>query len=320
MAPSWQMKSLWQKANAQKNPLLEQAINAIGQQGDTKETDAISKEMEAKIRQNTEEAKFDPNTKLIGKLTDKMLVLEQTLYGALGREADRLNGLVVQQDFYQSVLDGTVDTSTAMNFHGFYNYGDTEQYNEQFQFMDFESYLDTNGYERKNFNPFDANFTSFESNIVHVEGERYGYALMEEDKVPYYEKWKEEKQAFQLEALKQYATEKLPQLQSQIEDAPNRIASIYAQYSIAKMELLSQLPEGFDAEDFKATKTDDLFGEAGSAGRTDGKVMLDLLKQILSKQQALIKDLGGAANDVNYFTNLKPNFGKVPLDKLNMKV
>ena len=99
--------------------------------------------------------------------------------------------------------------------------------------------------------------------------------------MPYYEKQKEEKQAFQLEALKQYAIEKLPQLQSQIKDVPYRIATIYVEYSIAKMKLLNNLPEGFDAEEFKATKIEDLFGEAGSAARADSKKMLELLKQNL---------------------------------------
>ncbi len=279
-------------ANAQINPLLKQAQQAVEQQSDTGASNASAKETEAKIRKTAEEIKMGSVDRASRKAMEELTRLEESFYGALGRAASELDSLVRQQDLYASVVDGTADYGVAL-YSVHISSEDRQQFG--FDFMDFQSYLDANGYERKDgLDPSDK--------VVYAAGEYFGAVLLKEDQAPFYEQWKEEKRAHEVEALKRYATDQLPKIQDRIEAFPKRVAAIHANYMFEKMKIMAKLPGDPDLNESSniAGEVEGLFGKMDSIDQGDGKKMLDLLKQILEKQQSVVKKLGGTANDINY--------------------
>ena len=300
----WMQNAAQQNKQKHVNPLLKQVQHIIEQKSNAKASDAVSKGMSAKIRQNNETDKIDPNSKLVRQVMEELTQIEEGLYGALGWAKIELSTLVRRQDEYNSIVNGTADYDDA-----FRNLNLSPQDEARFDFVDFETYLKDNGYQEKNEFTF-SDYISVEDSkgfgrlvypgMVPVEDGSGLDKYIFEDQVQLYEQWQAEKQAHKVETLKQYATEQLPVIQERIESIPEKIGAIFLDYSIKRMAALAKLPKDFDMEEFKGKvgKVNDLFKEMSSLDRADGKKVLELLNQILEKQQRFVVGLGGTANDV----------------------
>lgn len=288
----WMQNAAQQNKQTHVNPLLKQAQNAIAHQNEKRVSDADAKEMEAKVRQNTEEAKIDPKDRAYRQAMEELMFCEQELYRNLGWEKAELTNLLHKKDLFTGVLNGTIDYEKAC--HSIYiNPVDCEN----FEFIDFHSYLEANGYQKKELNHSTLN------SLVEMQDENGFSQLMFEDQVPLYEQWKEDKQAHQMEKLKEYARDQLPKIQERIEGAPKRINMIYMAYSFKRVEIMLKYSDFLDDEDLESymgsvSEVSDLADKMRSADPADGEKVLELLNQILGKQQQIVLNLGGTANDV----------------------
>ncbi len=312
------------------SPLLEQAINAMGQYANAKETDAVSNEMKSKLLQLEKEAKVDPTDKLIRSVQEELLVAEQSFYGALGREASNLNSMINQKDMYTGIVDGTIAPGTVEFERAYRSISFSPEDKARFDFPDFKTYLSDHGYQGDGttVNYLEDMVAMQDSNgvfravikgkeMVEVQNpNEWGYSVASTvifaDQVDLYQQWQTEKQAHKVETLKAYAQEQIPQLQSRIEDSPNRIQHIIGAYALEKAAIMSKLPEGYDLEEKYLKNADvinELAEEVQSTDSADGKKVLDLLKQIIEKQREKILGLGGKANGVFYGLGGTANYG-----------
>lgn len=300
---------LKQKANSQVNPLLKQVQSVLAQQGDTKTSGSVSKEMEAKLLQIDKESKIDPADKALRQVMQELMFVEQEFYGALSDARGELRGLVERHEVYTSIVDGTADYEMALRD----DWHIDPQDRGRFEFTDFQTYLKEKGYQGDGTKPVDylnaewkTAENSFGMNVSMLAGQTLvkGPAgtldqVIFEDQMPLYEQWQEEKTAFEVAALKEYAAEKLPQVQQQIEDFPQRLNQIAMMYAAKRAEIIDKLPEGALKDDYleNMKSISDLAKEMKNIKPGDGKELLSLLQQMMDKQAENVVGLGGVAND-----------------------
>lgn len=318
---NWAQNTAQQKANAGANPLLKRALNAIGQQDNSKTPDAISTEMEAKIRQINEEAKIDPTEKTLSKAMEELAFVDQEMYGALFDARQELRDLTDKHEAFTNILNGTVDYDEAIKAW----YIDFED-RDRFSFTDFDTYLVENGYQGDATQPVDilnAEWITAENSMGITVTMFAGQALVKgedgtmdrvifEDQVPLYEQWQKDKKAHEVATLQQYAAEKLPQIQKSIEEFPQRLGQIAATYALKKAAIIEKLPEG--ALTHKYTENmksiSDIAEKIKTIAPGDGKELLDLLNQMMKKQGENTVSLGGVANG----GFVRPQNGRVEID------
>ncbi len=311
--------------NARVNPLLQQVQNAMARQSDTKTTDAVSNEMQAKLQQLKKESKVDPaeesplkGLKQVQGLQQQLLSIDSELHGALWNARSELRDLVDRQEEFTNILNGTADfENPSRNWAIAYN--DRERF-EYPDFVDFNTYLKDIGYQGDGTKEIDFLNTEWITAQDSMGNERHmlpGQVLVKgpnsnsfdvvifEDQVPFYEQYQAdkkeydaEKKAYQVAVLKEYAAEKLPQVQSRIEDFPKRINQIVMAYAIKKAALIEQLPGG-DLKDEMLKKMkgmSDLAEGIKDVEPGDGKELLKLLNQMIEKQREIVLSQGGSAN------------------------
>lgn len=279
-----------QNKNARINPLLAKAVKAMGPKAETKKPDAVSQEMRAKMLRLEKGAEVDPKDKALQQAMEELTRLDEQFYGEMGLQKAQLTGLFIQQEAYTGIVNGTADYDMALRS----TYISPED-KERIGMVDFDTYLEANGYQREKKGDFTA--ADF-SNMAVVQDSRGVDIYMSADKVPLYEQW----QADKVEKLKQYAAEQLPQIQARIEAAPGRMAAIFASYTLKRAEILDRISKdfGMDMTEYisRGEKVDALMGKMSAADPAEGKKLLDLLNQILAEQQDKVLDMGGTANDV----------------------
>ncbi len=316
--------------NARVNPLLQQVQNAIARQSDTKTTDAVSNEMQVKLQQLEKESKVDPaeesplkGLKQVQGLQQQLLSIDSELHGALWNARSELRDLVDRQEEFTNILNGTADFENPSR-----NWAIAYNDRERFQFTNFETYLVEKEYQGDATKPIDFLNTEWiraTDSMGNERGMLPGQVLVKgpngtldkviyEDQVPLYEQWQEEKKAFEEAALKEYAAEKLPQVQSRIEDFPKRINQIVMAYAIKKAALIEQLPDS-DLKDEMLKKMkgmSDLAEGIKDVEPGDGKELLKLLNKMIEKQREIVLSQGGIANKGEGVQRIKN--GRLPED------
>ncbi len=318
---NWAQNAAQKKANMRINPLLEQVQTIMERQSDTKASDPISKEMKAKLVQLDKESKVDPADKAIRRAMKELAAVDQDMYGALFNARLELRDLTDKQEAFTGILNGTANYGKAVN-DWYIDYEDRGR----FSFTDFDTYLVEKGYQGDGTKPMDLynlEWTTAENSLGMNVGMFKGQVLVKEpgaamekviyeDQVPLYEQWKEEKKAFEVAALKEYAAEKLPQVQKSIENFPDKINQIFMAYSAKKAAIIAKLPKDALKDEY-LTNMESISGlakEMQDIKPGDGKALLNLLNQMMERQGENTVSLGGVAN--NGFERIKN--GRLPWD------
>lgn len=276
----WMQNAAQQKTNGRANPLLKEIQNAIAHRMPEKAPKAVSDAMRAKI----EDTMIDPKDKALCQVMEELQHLEEAMYGALGQVKATLSGLVHQQDQYTSIANGTADYDNV-----FHQITIPPEDQKRFEFTDWATYRKDSGYQAKD--PLDLTIVQGSDGISMVD---------RADQAPIYAQWQADKEAYQVEKLKEYAAEQMPKIQDQIRFIPTRIHSIIASYSVKKMELLKKLPQGFELENTSLHLEDikEMRKQLDLPENCDGKKLLAMLNQLLERQKGVVSSLGGKVNDV----------------------
>lgn len=277
--------------NAQVNPLLKKAVDAVENRSKAVAADGASEDMEARIRKMKEQARINPQEELERKLMEELMFAEQDFYGELGKAKLQLTSLLRQKETYAGIVNGTADYDKLLldalaqeDENSFGKHG----------IVSFESYIKDNGYYESGKEGFDV---SDAENMVVLKDLNGLDMPMPASLVPVYDQWYNE----QVGKLKTHASGQIPLIQKRIEEFPRRISTIVMEYNIRRMEILAKLPQ--DSDKLKKYKEDVKTVEGlaellRTEGPADGEKILELLNRMLDTQQGIVRDLGGVANDV----------------------
>lgn len=305
---NWAQNTALQNKNTRVNPLLAKALNAVEQQNSTEETDAVSKEMKSKLHHLEKEPEVDPEDEVIGRVLRQVAYVDQQMFGAMFTARLELRDLVDKQEAFTNILDGTADYDTAVS-DWYIDYEDRGR----FSFTDFDIYLVEKGYQgnaTQLIDFFNTEWITAENSMGMSVSMLPGQVLVKgsngtmdkviyEDQVELYEQWQEDKKAFEVAALKEYAAEKLPQVQKSIEDFPKRLNQIVMAFTLKKAALMEKLPKDALKEEYleNLRAMSDIAKDIKSVKSGDGKALLSLLNQMMDRQRENVLSLGGVAND-----------------------